>query len=286
MKILSKKIYNKLIKKKLTIAVAESCTGGLLSSALTSVGGSSKIFNLGFVVYSNESKINVLKIPKNIIKEYGAVSKRVCFYMAKNLKKISKTDISVSITGIAGPSGGTKIKPVGLVYVGIKKGNKVEVKKHLFKNKGKCHFLLTSVTGVIRFGCSADYTFINRAVSNRKVVDRGKTIFRADPNDRTAAPPVHRCPQGGAEPHRRARHQRRAGAASDQHRQSADFDPRPGRARLLHGLERLVQHKKTHRSRLPVAGTLGPRQALGHRVADGQGPGRGHIHDRPAGLQL
>ena len=137
MKILSKKIYNKLIKKKLTIAVAESCTGGLLSSALTSVGGSSKIFNLGFVVYSNESKINVLKIPKNIIKKYGAVSKRVCFYMAKNLKKISKTDISVSITGIAGPSGGIKKKPVGLVYIGIKKGNRTEVKKYLFKNKGR-----------------------------------------------------------------------------------------------------------------------------------------------------
>ena len=145
MKILSKKIYNKLIKKKLTIAVAESCTGGLLSSALTSVGGSSKIFNLGFVVYSNESKINVLKIPKNIIKEYGAVSKHVCFYMAKNLKKISKTDISVSITGIAGPSGGIKKKPVGLVYIGIKKGNRTEVKKYLFKNKGRSYIQKAAV---------------------------------------------------------------------------------------------------------------------------------------------
>ena len=145
MKILSKKIYNKLIKKKLTIAVAESCTGGLLSSALTSVGGSSKIFNLGFVVYSNESKINVLKIPKNIIKEYGAVSKRVCFYMAKNLKKISKTDISVSITGIAGPSGSTKKKPVGLVYVGIKDHNKIYIKKYLFKNKGRIYIQRTTV---------------------------------------------------------------------------------------------------------------------------------------------
>ena len=145
MKILSKKIYNKLIKKKLTIAVAESCTGGLLSSALTSVGGSSKIFNLGFVVYSNESKINVLKIPKNIIKEYGAVSKRVCFYMVKNLNKISKTDISVSITGIAGPSGSIKNKPVGLVYIGIKKGNRTEVKKYLFKNKGRSYIQKTAV---------------------------------------------------------------------------------------------------------------------------------------------
>ena len=145
MKILSKKIYNKLIKKKLTIAVAESCTGGLLSSALTSVSGSSKIFNLGFVVYSNKSKINVLKVPKNIIKKYGAVSKHVCFYMVKNLNKISKTDISVSITGIAGPSGGTKKKPVGLVYVGVKKNNKTSVKKYLFKNKGRSYIQKTII---------------------------------------------------------------------------------------------------------------------------------------------
>ena len=145
MKILSKKIYNKLIKKKLTIAVAESCTGGLLSSTLTSVSGSSKIFNLGFVVYSNKSKINVLKVPKNIIKKYGAVSKHVCFYMVKNLNKISKTDISVSITGIAGPSGSIKKKPVGLVYIGIKKGNRTEVKKYLFKNKGRSYIQKAAV---------------------------------------------------------------------------------------------------------------------------------------------
>ena len=142
---LSEKITNMLIKKKLTISVAESCTGGMLSSALTSVSGSSKIFNLGFVVYSNESKINVLKIPKNIIKKYGAVSKRVCFYMVKNLNKISKTDISVSITGIAGPSGSIKKKPVGLVYIGIKKGNRTEVKKYLFKNKGRSYIQKAAV---------------------------------------------------------------------------------------------------------------------------------------------
>ena len=137
MKLLSKKITNKLIKKKLTISVAESCTGGMLSSTITSVSGSSKVFNLGFVVYSNKSKINVLKISKKIIKKYGAVSKQVCLLMVKNLSKISKTNISISITGIAGPSGGTKKKPVGLVYVGIKKKNKISVKKYLFKNKGR-----------------------------------------------------------------------------------------------------------------------------------------------------
>ena len=145
MKLLSKKITNKLIKKKLTISVAESCTGGMLSSAITSVSGSSKVFNLGFVVYSNKSKINVLKISKKIIKKYGAVSKQVCLLMVKNLSKISKTNISISITGIAGPKGGTNKKPVGLVYVGIKKGNKISIKKYLFKNKGRSYIQKATV---------------------------------------------------------------------------------------------------------------------------------------------
>jgi len=131
----SKKIVNLLNKKKLKIAFAESCTGGLLSSTITSVSGSSKVFTLGLVAYSNQSKTKVLKVSKNIIRKYGSVSKQVCLAMAKNVSKISKTNISVSVTGIAGPSGGTKIKPVGLVYIGIKKGNRVEVKKYLFKNK-------------------------------------------------------------------------------------------------------------------------------------------------------
>jgi PncC family amidohydrolase len=127
-KLLSKKIVYKLKKKKLKISFAESCTGGLLSSAITSIGGSSKVFTLGLVVYSNKSKTNVLGIPKMIIKKYGSVSKQVCLAMVKNVNKISKTYISIAITGIAGPSGGTNTKPVGLVYVGIKKGNKIEVK--------------------------------------------------------------------------------------------------------------------------------------------------------------
>jgi len=145
MKLLSKKITNKLIKKKLTISVAESCTGGMLSSTITSVSGSSKVFNLGFVVYSNKSKINVLKISKKIIKKYGAVSKQVCLLMVKNLSKISKTNISISITGIAGPKGGTNKKPVGLVYVGIKKGQKIKVKKYLFKNKDRFYIQKAAV---------------------------------------------------------------------------------------------------------------------------------------------
>ena len=135
MKKLSQKVVKLLTKKKLKISFAESCTGGLLSSSITSISGSSKIFTLGLVTYSNQSKISILKVPKNIINKHGAVSYEVCLSMVKNLNKISKTNISVSITGIAGPKGGTKKKPVGLVFIGIKKANKTLVKKYLFKNK-------------------------------------------------------------------------------------------------------------------------------------------------------
>ena len=135
MKKLSKKIVRLLRKKRLKISFAESCTGGLLSSSITSINGSSKIFTIGLVTYSNQSKISLLKVPKNIINKHGAVSYEVCLSMVKNLSRISKTNISVSITGIAGPKGGTKQKPVGLVFIGIKKANKTLVKKYLFKNK-------------------------------------------------------------------------------------------------------------------------------------------------------
>ena len=135
MKKLLKKIIKLLIKKNLKISLAESCTGGLLSSSITSISGSSKVFNLGIVAYSNDAKINILKIPKKIVRIHGAVSHETCLSMLKNLNRISKTSISLSITGIAGPGGGTKKKPVGLVYIGFKKGNKTLVKKYLFKNK-------------------------------------------------------------------------------------------------------------------------------------------------------
>ena len=124
-----------LTKKKLKISLAESCTGGLLASTITSISGASKVFNLGLVTYSNQAKIKVLKVNKNIIKRYGAVSHECCSAMVKNLSKISKANINVSITGIAGPKGGTKQKPVGLVYIGVKQGNKIHIKKCLFKNK-------------------------------------------------------------------------------------------------------------------------------------------------------
>ena len=155
MKVLGKKIVNKLIKKKLTISTAESCTGGLLSSAIISAAGSSKVFKLGLVTYSNPSKIKVLKVFKNIIRKYGTVSEQVCLAMVMNLNKISKTSISISITGIAGPSGGTKKKPVGLVYVGIKKRNKISVKKYLFKNKGRTFIQKTAVNKSLRLILSA-----------------------------------------------------------------------------------------------------------------------------------
>ena len=139
MKLLSKNVVKKLIKKKLKISFAESCTGGLLSSAITSISESSKIFSLGLITYSNQSKNKVLNVPKKIIRKHGAVSEQVCLAMVKNVSKIGKTNMSVSITGIAGPGGGTKKKPVGLVYVGIKRDNKIIIKKHLFKNKGRSY---------------------------------------------------------------------------------------------------------------------------------------------------
>ena len=134
MKKLSQKVVSVLRKKNLKISFAESCTGGLLSSSITSINGSSKVFTIGLVTYSNQSKTSILKVAKNIIKKYGAVSYETCLAMVKNLNKISKTNISVSITGIAGPNGATKKKPVGLVFIGIKKDNKTLVRKYLFKN--------------------------------------------------------------------------------------------------------------------------------------------------------
>ena len=119
------------------IAFAESCTGGMLASEFTSISGASKVFGLGLITYSNQAKINILKVKKNIIKKYGAVSPECCEAMVKNLSKISKAQINVSITGIAGPNGGTKTKPVGLVYIGVKKNNKTLITKNLFLQKSR-----------------------------------------------------------------------------------------------------------------------------------------------------
>ena len=132
-----KNLVKILTKKKLKIAFAESCTGGMLTSEITSVSGASKVFGIGLVTYSNQAKITVLKVNKNIIQKYGAVSAECCEAMVKNLSKISEAQINVSITGIAGPNGGTKKKPVGLVYIGVKKNNKIFITKNVFKEKSR-----------------------------------------------------------------------------------------------------------------------------------------------------
>ena len=132
-----KSLVKILTKKKLKVSFVESCTGGLLASAITSISGASKVFNLGLITYSNQAKIKILKVNKNIIKKYGAVSHECCLAMVNNLSKISKANINVSITGIAGPNGGTKQKPVGLVYIGIKKGANTQIYKCLFKSKSR-----------------------------------------------------------------------------------------------------------------------------------------------------
>ena len=140
-----KKIVNTFKKRKMEISLAESCTGGALSTAITSIKGASKIFSAGLVTYSNKSKNLILKVPKKTIKKYGAVSKECCLSMINNLSKISKSKICVSITGIAGPRGGSKKKPVGLVFIAIKNGNKISLNKCQFKNRGRIFIQKASV---------------------------------------------------------------------------------------------------------------------------------------------
>jgi len=145
-----KNIIQRLIKKKLSISVAESCTGGMLSSSITSISGASKIFNIGLVTYSNLAKIKLLKVSSSNIKRYGAVSEKCCLKMVEGLSKLSKSKINISITGIAGPKGGSKNKPVGLVYIGIKKGKKIVIKKYIFKNKNRENIRKNSVKEALR----------------------------------------------------------------------------------------------------------------------------------------
>ena len=149
MKNLSQKVVKLLRFKKIKVSLAESCTGGLLASSITSISGASKIFTLGLVTYSNQSKIKILKVPKKIIIKHGAVSYETCLSMVQNLSKISRSNISLSITGIAGPKGGTRNKPVGLVYIGIKKGTKILIRKYLFKSKNRFEIQKASVKSAL-----------------------------------------------------------------------------------------------------------------------------------------
>ena len=138
-------IINKLISKKITLSTVESCTGGMLTQEITSVSGASKVFKFGIVAYSNQSKVKYLKVPLRIIKIYGSVSKQCCRAMLNNLSKISKSEINIAITGVAGPNGGSKLKPVGLVYIGIKKGKRIEINEYFFKNKNRENIRISSV---------------------------------------------------------------------------------------------------------------------------------------------
>ena len=147
---LNKIIVSILKRKKLKLATAESCTGGMLSSAIISVNGASKVFSIGLVTYSNEAKINILKVPKKIIQKHGAVSAQCCLSMVNNLSKISKNKLCISITGIAGPKGGSKQKPVGLVYIGIRKDKIVKVNKYVFKNRGRNYIQKATVNKALK----------------------------------------------------------------------------------------------------------------------------------------
>lgn len=138
---LEEKIANLLIQHKKTLSLAESCSGGLLSHRLTNIPGSSSFLRLGLITYSNEAKAQLLKIPTKVLKKYGAVSEPVAELMAQNVRKIQETDFGIGITGIAGPSGGTIKKPVGLTFIAVAteyetlclncvfKGNRLQIKK-------------------------------------------------------------------------------------------------------------------------------------------------------------
>lgn len=151
-----KNVSDQLRKNNLTVATAESCTGGLLAHLLTNISGSSEYFERGVITYSNKSKMELLGVPQETIKEYGAVSKQTAKAMAIGIKEQANVDIGISTTGITGPTGGTKEKPVGLVYIGIATSRKTEVKRFLFskdrlQNKEKtCYkalgFLLETIT--------------------------------------------------------------------------------------------------------------------------------------------
>jgi len=130
---LSDKVVKKLLQKKISLSIAESCTGGLIANTITKYSGVSKIFSYGIISYSNEAKTKYLSVSKTNLSKFGAVSKEVAEDMINGLYKNERTQICISTTGIAGPNGGTKLKPVGLVYIGIKINNKNYIFKKIYK---------------------------------------------------------------------------------------------------------------------------------------------------------
>jgi nicotinamide-nucleotide amidase len=129
---LAEVVGKKLVQQKKTIATAESCTGGLLAKFLTDIPGASRYFTYGWITYSNDAKISELEIPADLIDKYGAVSEQVAEAMAQQARKKADTDVAVSITGIAGPDGGSEQKPVGLVYISVDTGSGCETKRFIF----------------------------------------------------------------------------------------------------------------------------------------------------------
>jgi nicotinamide-nucleotide amidase len=135
---LVEKLADLMQKKGITLVTAESCTGGLLAATITLRPGTSKMFERGFITYSNESKTEMLGVPKDLIDKYGAVSEEVAQSMAQGALEKSRADLSISITGIAGPDGGSEHKPVGLVYFGYAmKGKSAGIMQHMFKGTRK-----------------------------------------------------------------------------------------------------------------------------------------------------
>lgn len=128
----NREIVEKLIEKKIVVATAESCTGGMIASAITDVPGSSAVFGYGMVTYSNEAKTAILGVKEETLEKFGAVSEETAYEMVRGLQRVSGADVAISVTGIAGPGGGSEQKPVGLVYMGLAKGEEVYVKKNLF----------------------------------------------------------------------------------------------------------------------------------------------------------
>jgi len=129
------KIFTLLTSKKLKVATAESCTGGLIAHTLTNISGSSDYFDRGIVSYSNNAKSELLDVPENILSKFGAVSEQVAKAMAEGVRKKSNIDIGIATTGIAGPTGGTKEKPVGLAYIAVSTDNGTVVKKYQFSGE-------------------------------------------------------------------------------------------------------------------------------------------------------